>query len=309
MTKKIMVTGSSGTIGTALCENLLSVGHEVVGIDYRPNIWSNEVSERTINLDLRDKQKVKTKMPSDIDLIIHLAANARVYNLVIDPGLATDNILSIVNTLEFARKNNIKNFIFSSSREVYGNSKNIIHTEDEASTENCESPYTASKISGEAMVHAYHQCYGIDYIIFRFSNVYGKYDNSDRLIPLFIKNTIKGLDLKVFGKEKLLDFTHIDDTVNGIVLGINKFKNAKGHFYNIAYGQGTSILEVAQQIKTLLRSNNKIIMEDNRTGEVVKYIADITKAKNKLGYVPRITINQGIKKAVDWYVNYYDESK
>ena len=117
------------------------------------------------------------------------------------------------------------------------------------------------------------------------------------------------MDLKVFGKEKLLDFTYIDDTINGIVLGVNKFKNVKGSVYNIAYGEGTSILEVAQEIKKLIKSNNEIIMEENRTGEVVKYIANITKAKNRLGYVPRITINKGIKKAVDWYVGYYGESK
>ena len=117
--------------------------------------------------------------------------------------------------------------MFSSSREVYGNSDKVIHNEDEAYVKNCESPYTASKVGGEALVHSYQQCYDIDFVIFRFSNVYGMYDGSDRVIPLFIERAKQGNDLLVFGKEKLLDFTYIDDCVGGVILGIKNFGKIK----------------------------------------------------------------------------------
>jgi len=301
MTKKILVTGSNGTIGTRLCERLLEKGFSVVGVDWRPNEWNKKVDDLTIDVDLRKKVDVLTMLPKDVDVIVHLAANARVYNLVVDPSLARDNFESLFNILEYARINNITRFMFSSSREVYGNSEKIIHHEDEAFVKNCESPYTASKIGGEALVHSYQQCYGIDIVIFRFSNVYGMYDGSDRVIPLYIELAKKGKDLIVFGKDKQLDFTYIDDCVDGIILGIDNFDKTKNQALNLAYGKGTTLLEVAQLIIELLKSKSKIIIKENRTGEVVRFIADVEKAKKILGYEPKVTIVEGMRKSLDWY--------
>jgi len=298
--KKILVTGSSGTIGTRLSEKLLEKNYDVVGIDWKPNKWNKKIEKITLNYDLR-AESIFNKIPKDFDLIIHLAANARVYDLVKQPELARDNFLTTFNTLNFARKNNIKRFIFASSRETYGNSKKIVHSEDEVRIENCESPYTASKIGGEALVHSYQQCYGIDFVIFRFSNVYGRYDDSDRVIPLFIKLTQKGKDLTVFGKEKLLDFTYINDTISGILKTIKNFEKAKNDTYNIASGKGILISELAELIRKSLKKQNKIIIKNSRTGEVVKFIADISKAKQKLGYQPKINVIDGIKKTIKWY--------
>lgn len=250
---------------------------------------------------MRNKDEVLTKLPKDIDLVIHLAANARVYNLVVDPSLARDNFETLFNILEFSRINNIKRFIFSSSREVYGNSDKIIHSEYEAYVTNCESPYTASKIGGEALIHSYQQCYGLNFVILRFSNVYGMYDKSDRLVPLFIKSLRGQKELVVFGKDKLLDFTYIDDTVDGILRSIERFDGVKNDTFNIAYGEGSSILDVAQLIKKLTGSQSNIVIGDNRPGEVVKYVANISKANTKLGYVPKIPIVEGIKKSIEWY--------
>lgn len=297
---KILITGSSGTIGTRLSEKLLEKGYEVVGVDWKNNKWNKKVDELTIKGDLRDVSTFD-KIPSDIDLVVHLAANARVYNLVKDPSLARDNFETTFNVLDFARKNNVKRFIFASSREVYGNSEKIVHQEDEAHVKNCESPYTASKVAGEALVYAYSQCYGIDFVITRFSNVYGMYDDSDRIIPLFISLTKQGKDLVVFGKEKLLDFTYIDDCVAGVLKCIENFSEIKNDVYNIASGKAVSILEVAQFLQETMKSNNKIIIEENRTGEVVRFAADISKAKRVLGYEPQTTITQGVQKAVLWY--------
>lgn len=298
--KKILVTGSSGTIGTYLCEQLLAAGYKVTGVDKRPNKWNREVHALTKILDLRDS-KALGQVGGKFDLVIHLAANARVYNLVKDPTMARDNFEILFNVLEFARKNNVPRFIFASSREVYGNSDKPTHTEDEAYVKNCESPYTASKIGGEALVHSYQQCYGIEFIIVRFSNVYGMYDATDRLVPLFIQKTLAGEPLTVYGRNKLLDFTHISDTVGGVMRCIKRFDEVKNDTFNIASGKGTSILEVAQLIKSILRAENKIHIKKNRTGEVVKFIADISKVKETVGYEPKVTIVEGLQRSIEWY--------
>ena len=306
MVKKILVTGSSGTIGTRLCELLLEQGFDVVGVDYEENKWNPKIQEITLDVDLRNREDVLSKLPKDADLVIHLAANARVYNLVVEPSLARDNFETLFNTLEYARLNNVKKFMFASSREVYGNTDKIQHSETEALVKNCESPYTASKIGGEALVHSYQQCYGVEFVIFRFSNVYGMYDDSDRLVPLFIKLIKEGKDLVVFGEEKLLDFTYIDDTVNGIIKCVLEFERVKNDVYNLAYGAGTTILEVAQIVQKLSGNNkSKIIIEKNRPGEIIKYVADIDKIKKTIGYMPKVPIHDGIKKSFDWYNNYY----
>ncbi len=304
MPKKIIVTGSSGTIGTRLCESLINDGFEVVGVDQKKNVWNQEIQDRTLIVDLRDKKLVMEKLPRDADAIIHLAANARVYNLVVDPSLARDNFETLFNVLEFARIAKIPKIIFSSSREVYGNSDKIYHQEDEAYVKNCESPYTASKVAGEALVHSYYQCYRLDFVIFRFSNVYGMYDGSDRVIPLFIERAKRDEDLIVFGKEKQLDFTYIDDCVNGIRLALQNFEKVKNDVFNLANGKGTTLLEVAQLIREMTDSKSKIILKENRTGEVVRFIADINKAKARLGYEPEITIIEGVKKSIAWYDKY-----
>jgi len=298
--KKILITGNSGTIGTRLSEKLLEQNYEVTGVDWKPNKWNKKIEKVTLHYDLRD-ESIFNKISKNFDLVIHLAANARVYNLVKDPNLARDNFLTTFNTLDFARKNNIKRFILASSRETYGNSEKLIYSEKDVRLENCESPYTASKIGGESLVHAYQQCYGIDFVIFRFSNVYGMYDESDRVIPLFIKLINEGKSLTVFGKEKFLDFTYIDDTISGILKTIENFKKAKNDVYNIGSGKGVSIVEVARLIQEMMAGKNKIIIKENRTGEVVKFVANITKARQKLGYKPKIDIIEGIRKSIEWY--------
>jgi UDP-glucose 4-epimerase len=299
--KKILITGSSGTIGTRLGEKLLNLGYEIIGVDWKKNKWHKNLEKRTTHLDLRNKNLVLKKLPKKVDLIIHLAANARVYELVKNPDLARDNMITTYNILEYARINKIKNIIFASSREVYGNTKKAKHKEVDVKIENCESPYSASKISGEALIHSYHKCFGVNYVIIRFSNVYGMYDESDRVIPLFIRKAIKNENLVVFSKDKILDFTYIDDAVEGVIKAIQRFNKVKNNTFNIATGKGTKILFVAQLIKKFLNSKSRIIIKQNRPGEVVKYIADISKARRLLNYEPKTNIIEGIKKTINWY--------
>lgn len=300
---KILVTGSSGTIGTRLCEKLLESGHEVIGADWEPCKWNQVVEDLRIDIDLRHKEEFD-KLPTDVDLIIHLAANARVYELVENPDRAMDNFIDTFNILEHARKNGIKRMMFASSRETYGNihlPEGEKYSEDKAHFMTCESPYTASKIGGEALFEAYKRCYDIDTIIFRFSNVYGMYDDSIRVVPLFYRQAKANEPMKVFGKDKCLDFTYIDDCVDGIVKATENFESAKNDTYNLAFGEGTTIMTLAERVVEILGSSSAIEATSSRTGEVTHYIADISKAKKAFGYDPKTSFEEGIRKSMEWY--------
>jgi len=297
---KILVTGSSGTIGTRLCERLLADGHQVVGADWVENKWQPSVQAVTVNADLRDRKQVE-KLPTDVEAIIHLAANARVHDLVIDPDRALDNVTDTYNMLEFARKNGIRKFFFASSRETYGNiPAQDSYTEDMARMENCASPYTASKIAGEAFVESYTRCYGIDHVIIRFSNVYGMYDESERVVPLFFRKAKNNEPMEVFG-EKCLDFTYIDDAIDGVVKALMNFDQAKNNTYNLAYGEGSTIVALAELMKELLGSTSTVTLGKMRTGEIGRYIANIDRARKAFGYDPKTPFVEGIKKSVEWY--------
>ena len=305
--KKILITGSSGTIGTALFEKLLQKRYKVVGFDKRPNEWNHSLNKLTVIGNLLNKRDIK-KLPLDFDLIIHLAANARVHQLVLRPDLALENIITVHNTLEFARINNIRNIIFSSSREVYGNKNRSIFSEKDVDVNISESPYSASKLSGESLIRAYSKCFGIKHVILRFSNVYGRYDDSDRFIPLVLKQLNRNQPVFIYGKDKMLDFTYLDDCVDGTLKSIELFPKAKNATFNIASGKGYPLLGVAETLRKLLKSNSKIIVEKSRQGEVIRYVADISKAKTQLRYKPRHSLAEGLNSSIQWYNNYYRNS-
>jgi UDP-glucose 4-epimerase len=298
---RILLTGSSGTIGTRLFESL-APHHELVGVDTRRNKWNPRLDGVTLNADLRDAGHLDRLSP-EFDLIIHLAANARVYELVERPELAFDNMLINHNVLEYMRKKRIAKVIYASSREAYGNIMgSTAVAEDSVRLENCESPYAASKMAGEAMIHAYGRTYGMDCVILRFSNVYGMYDDSDRVVPLWIRECMRGRNLTVYGRDKSLDFTYIDDAVDGVVRVVDRFEKAKGNTFNIARGEEVRLLDVAERIKALLGCHSENVIRESRPGEVWKYRADITKAGRLLGFRPQVGIEEGLTRTVQWYL-------
>ncbi|MFA5091849.1 MAG: NAD-dependent epimerase/dehydratase family protein [Candidatus Paceibacterota bacterium] len=298
---EILITGSSGTIGTRLFETLLAQGHEVTGVDRRPNKWKPELDRKTRRIDLLDRDALMG-LEGRYDAIIHLAANALVYKLVVSPAMAMENVNTCFNVLEYARAKDVGRVFFASSREVYGNimaRKRV--SEKDMRVDNCESPYSASKMAGEAYMHAYSNCYGIRHVIARFSNVYGMYDDSDRVVPLWIRQMRKGEEITVFGREKTLDFTYIDDCVDGITRIVGRFDSVAGETFNIASGNDVRLTDVAEMLKGIIKSKSEIKMGDIRPGEVWKYKADNSKAKKLLGFTPKTSIEDGLKKTVEWY--------
>ncbi|HIF09411.1 MAG TPA: SDR family oxidoreductase, partial [Sneathiellales bacterium] len=192
----ILISGSSGQIGTNLALKLLNEGHSVLGIDKRPNSWTDAIPTTLVDLTrpqpLQDIFNVNGHL---FDIVIHLAAHAKVYELVEEPRRALENVEMTFAVLEYCRLNHLP-IIFGSSREVYGDVHRHLTDETCADFVVAESPYSASKISGEAFIYSYAQCYGLHYLVFRFSNVYGRYDNDlgrmERAIPLFINLINRG---------------------------------------------------------------------------------------------------------------------
>lgn len=312
----VLITGSSGQIGTNLSARLLDAGHQVFGIDKRPNTWTERIPTLLQDLSVPHKHFERgighIEYPEDIDVVVHLAAHAKVHELVEQPDRALENIVMTYNVLEYCRQNKLP-IIFSSSREVYGDIHRYITEESYADFSFTESPYSASKISGEALVYSYAQCYDLRYIVFRFSNVYGRYDNDlermERVIPLFIRKISQGEPITVFGENKILDFTYVDDCVDGIVRGIELLVNRDeaNHTINLAYGRGNSLVKMARLVGKALEIEPNMTIEPSRVGEVTHYVANIGKARAILDYNPRVPLEEGIKRAVAWSTDWWSK--
>jgi nucleoside-diphosphate-sugar epimerase len=314
---RVLLTGSSGQIGTNLGLRLLNEGHDVVGIDIRVNPWTQKI--RTHLVDLRAACPTITEALSrngfslNFDIVVHLAAHAKVYEVVRNPERAMDNIRMLFNVLEFCRDKRLP-LVFSSSREVYGNFFHATTDETHGISAIAESPYSASKIAGEAFVHSYARCYNLRYLIFRLSNVYGRYDNDlqrmERVIPLFVHQISHRMPVTIYGQDKVLDFTFIDDCVDGIYRGIKFLVNGIGgnQTLNLAFGQGHTLLTVANFIGDYLKTAPDIRIEPAHIGEVTHYVANINKAKVLLGYQPGIPLSEGICRAAAWYLDWWKEN-
>ena len=256
---RILVTGSSGQIGTNLAQRLQREGHDVFGVDKRLNTWTDDFRYL-----LQDLSGHYPSFPDgiggveypEVDLVVHLAAHAKVHQLVRQPHRALENAVMTFNVLEFCRQQNLP-IVFSSSREVYGDVHRFAEEEaSEASADFAytESTYSASKIAGEAFVYSYARCYGLRYLVFRFSNVYGRYDNDlarmVRVLPLFIHTMLRDEPVTVFGQEKTLDFTYVDDCIDGITRGIEALAEGRvvNETINLAYGHGNSLVHAAELI-------------------------------------------------------------
>ncbi len=299
----VLITGSSGQIGTNLGLALLDRGDKVLGIDKRENTWTRRIE--SIQCDL--VRTVSTELPHDrpFDVVVHLAANAKVFALVENPQGAMDNISALFNVLEYCRRGHLP-IVFASSREVYGDIHHHVTHEDAADFVVAESPYSASKIAGEALIYSYAQCYELPFLVFRYSNVYGRYDNDltrmERVIPLFIDRIAREQPITVFGKDKVLDFTYVDDCVAGTVAGIDALVKGRvvGQTINLAQGQGNSLVDVVNIVAQVLGKRPAVTYEPSRSGEVTRYVADIGKARSLLGYEPRTPLKDGLIKAIEW---------
>jgi nucleoside-diphosphate-sugar epimerase len=313
---RVLITGSSGQIGTNLALRLLERGHQVFGIDKRLNTWTDAFPYL-----LQDLAGHYAPYPGGIngveypqaDLVVHLAAHAKVHQLVREPHRALENAMMTFNVLEYARQGSIP-IVFSSSREVYGDVHRFEgYNEQAADFAYTESTYSASKIAGEAFIYSYARCYGLPYLVFRFSNVYGRFDNDlhrmVRVIPLFIHSMLRGEPITIYGgRDKTLDFTYVDDCVDGIARGVDALAAGRvvNQTINLAYGQGNTLVHCAERIAEELDVDPQMTLAPSLLGEVTHYVADLSKARELLGYAPQVPLDEGIARAVTWFRQHRD---
>jgi len=305
---RVLITGSSGQIGTNLALRLLADGRQVFGIDNRPNPWTDR-----FHYLLQDLSGRYPAHPAGIggvdyptsDVVVHLAAHAKVHQLVQQPERALENITMTFNVLEYCRQTRTP-IIYSSSREVYGDIHRFSTEETSADFAFTESTYSAGKIAAEALIYSYARCYGLRYLVFRFSNVYGRFDHDiermERVVPLFIRRISRDEPITVYGADKVLDFTYVDDCVDGIVRGVERLAAGRleNQTINLAYGEGNTLMRLAELIGLTLGKQPRVSIAASLLGEVTRFVANIAKARELLGYEPRVPLPDGIQRTIAW---------
>jgi nucleoside-diphosphate-sugar epimerase len=306
---RILITGSSGQIGTNLGLRCLELKHEVVGVDWRDNDWTDCFRTHRANLCTMPAATIFGEEPWGWkpDVVVHLAAHAKVHQLVREPTKALENMVMTSTVLEYCRQAGAS-IILSSSREVYGNLNRLATEETAADFAFTESTYSASKIASEAMVYAYSRCYGLNYLVFRLSNVYGRYDNDiarmERVVPLFIDRIGRGDAVTVFGAEKVLDFTYIDDCIDGLLAGITLLQRGslRNETINLGSGSGSTLLQLAQVIGDVVGRRPDVRLEPSRPGEISRYVTDLSHARRLLKFEPQVDLPEGVRRSLVWGV-------
>jgi UDP-glucose 4-epimerase len=308
---RVLITGSSGQIGTNLALALLARGDDVLGLDNRPNHWTSAVPTRIVDLTVPFPARRGALGPVEVgrvDAIVHLAAHAKVHDSVLHPRRALENHVMVTNALELARAGGVP-VVLASSREVYGNlAAERAVPESAADFRQAPSPYAAMKLAGESLAAAYRRCYGLPYAVLRFSNVYGRYDNDlhrlERAIWIFRREILAGRPVHVFGEHKTLDFTYVDDAVAGLVSCLEGLTGGDpavvGETFNLAYGEGHRLTEVVSLIAGYLKRPVDVRLEAARAGEVTWYVADLTRARLALDYQPGVPLAEGLRRAMAW---------
>lgn len=258
--------------------------------------------------DIRDMEKMdKIFSEYKIDLAFNPAAMAGVRPSLLDPLLYEEvNIKGYMNLLELCKKYGIKKFIQASSSSVYGNNKNVPFKETDI-VDFAISPYAATKKSGEVLGHVYHKLYDIDMIQLRFFTVYGPKQRPDLAIHKFTKMILEEKSIPFYGDGNTKrDYTYIDDIVDGILKSIDYlFKNKNVYeIFNLGESHVVSLKEMVETIEKVLGKKAVLDKQPMQPGDVEKTYADISKAKEILGYNPKTNFEDGIKKFVDWYMNY-----
>lgn len=337
--KRIFLTGAAGFIGYHTAEALLAEGYEVLGFDnlndyYDPQLKKDRLSELGIITDDLEEGKllqsarfkgfqfIKGSLTDMVQLsksieefgphiVLHLAAQAGVRYSIQNPSAYIDsNIIGFFNVLEVCRHQNIKQLIYASSSSVYGNSSNVPFRED-ANVDHPVSLYAATKRSNELLAHTYSHLYGISATGLRFFTVYGPWGRPDMAPFLFTDAVLNERPIKVFNNGALSrDFTYVSDIVNGIIALLLQPVTAGQHLlFNIGNSQpeelGTFISLIEKHTgKQAIRENHEM-----QPGDVYQTYADVQALTQYCGYSPMVSLDEGLKKFVDWYVSYHRRSE
>jgi len=314
---RILITGGAGFIGSHLCEKYTKEGHTVLCLDnfMNGNLTNirhllNYRNFKLINGDIRDFDLLE-KIMRDVEITFHLAAQIHVDRSIIEPKLTYEvNVLGTQNILEAARMYDVEKVVYVSSSEVYGSA--VYAPIDESHPLNPPHPYGASKVAADRMCYAYAQSYHMNIIIVRPFNTFGprqKDTGYGGAISIFVKRALNGMPPIIYGDgNQTRDYTYVEDLVNVFAL-ILKYPKPIREPINLGTGQEIKITDLANTIIDLCgqRGNIELVHVEPRPGEVTRLLAQASRAKELLGWEPKLTLEDGLKKFINWYKNYKSE--
>ena len=335
MKTKILITGSSGFIGFHLSKKLLEKGNIVHGYDSMNNYYDvrlkkarYEILKKNKNFSFTKNKLENRKTLGNVfkkfkpDIVIHLAAQAGVRYSIEKPRVYLDsNITGTYNIIEVSKKYNVKHLIMASSSSVYGANKKIPFKEIDK-TETQLSIYAATKKSNESMAHSYSNIWKIPITMLRFFTVYGPWGRPDMALFKFTKGILANKKIDIYNNGKMYrDFTYIDDIVNGIYLLINKVPNIKQfnkykddslssiapfRILNIGNTKKVYLLDFIKEIEKELGKKAIRNYMPLQKGDVKQTVSNTNLLKKITGYNPKTNYKVGIKKFLNWYLDYYN---
>jgi nucleoside-diphosphate-sugar epimerase len=317
---RILLTGCAGFIGAKTAELLLEQGHQVVGMDnindaYDPKLklWrlrqlQDKPSFHFAQVDISEwtptKQAFEEYLP--YDAVINLAARAGVRQSVENPWVyVATNTTGALNLLELCRQYEVNKYVLASTSSLYGNNERPFR--EDLPTDRPLSPYASSKKGAETMCYTYHHLYGLDITVLRYFTVYGPAGRPDMSIFRFIRWIAEGEPIQVFGdgmQER--DFTYVDDIARGTIAAL---KPLGYEIINLGGDRPVSLKWIIETIENLLGRNAVWRTAPMHPADVQATWADITKARTLLGWEPQISIEEGLRRSVEWYLANRDWAK
>ncbi len=310
----ILVTGGAGFIGSVLTDRLLERGDRVICIDsfddfYDPALKRLNIAAALENSkfvleegDIRDQDFLDhLARRHAIDAVIHSAARAGVRPSIQNPRLYEDvNIKGTMNLLEMARRLEPENFVFLSSSSVYGVNDKVPFSETDF-VDHPISPYAATKKACELICHTYHHLFGLNITCVRPFTVYGPRQRPEMAIHKFTRMIDEGKAIPMFGDgTSRRDYTYVDDLVDGVVRAVDR---PLGYdVINLGEQDTISLRDLISLIEENLGKKAKIDQQPDQPGDVPLTFADISRARERLGYDPQVKVQEGVRRFVDWYL-------
>ncbi len=303
-----LITGGAGFIGSNIAKRLVRDGESVRVIDNFSTGKKNNIDEIKDKIDLiegdiRDTETV-LKAVKDVDFIIHQAALPSVPRSIKDPVTANDvNVTGTLNLLNAAKNSKIKRFVYASSSSVYGDTPILPKRED--MPPNPQSPYAVTKLTGEYYCSVFYKVYGLPTVSLRYFNVFGPYQDPESqyaaVIPKFINSVLHHNSPVVYGDgEQSRDFTFIDNVVDANILSCRNDKSS-GKVLNIACGNRYTLNRLLTEVSYLTGNKANPQFIEPRSGDIRHSQADISSARELIGYRPKIDFREGLKRTVEWF--------
>jgi UDP-glucuronate 4-epimerase len=309
---RALITGGAGFIGSHLAHMLLESSWDVTVVDNFDPFYSratklgNILSERKsprfhfIEADIRDYESLREQAAGPYDVIVHLAAKAGVRPSILKPDEYLEtNVKGTQNMLSFARHCGVKQFVFASSSSVYGVNKRVPWSETDHVLLPI-SPYAGTKVSGELMGHVYAHLFDLRFVALRFFTVYGPRQRPDLAIHKFARRMLEGAPVPVYGDGRTRrDYTYIEDILRGVIAAMH-YDRTRYEVINLGNSRTVSLMEMISALEDALGKKAELAYESEQPGDVPVTYADIAKARELLGYEPRVTFDTGIRKFVAW---------